>query len=109
MTPNPNAHETPESQRSAPLAGSRAKNRVRPPTDKQMDLLANNEADWAMVSEHGSLVEVFTTEEKALAKLKQIDRISPGHKWRVQCITWSPSSNEMVAAKRAAEAWISAE
>jgi hypothetical protein len=80
---------------------------MKTPTDEQIDLLARNRTQWAIVTEDTeSLLEVFAFEETAKAKLERIQASGKGKNYRVRSITWKFSTPEVVNAQRVTESWI---
>jgi hypothetical protein len=87
---------------------------MKTPTDQQIDLLARNRTQWAIVTKQWaiakekteSLLEVFAFEETARAKLERIQAFGKGKNYRVRSITWKFSTPEVVNAQRVTESWI---
>ena len=80
---------------------------MKTPTDRQIDLLAKNLTQWAIVAQDcENLLEVFSFEDTAKAKLERIQTLGKGKKWCVRSITWKFSTPEIVEAQRSTERWI---
>jgi hypothetical protein len=80
---------------------------MKTPTDEQIDLLARNLTQWAIMTEDTeNLLEVFAFEETAKAKMERIQALGKGKNYRVRSITWKFSTPEVVKAQRVIESWI---
>lgn len=80
---------------------------MQTPTDQQIDLISKHLTAWAIVADDGdNLLEVFSFEDTANAKLARIRANGKGQNWHVRSITWKPSRLDVKDAQRAMEAWI---